>query len=200
MRLFFGLSPCPICKNQPSTALGCCKSCQKDLFKPLKNADSLALGPYRDKLELAIRHLKYHHVTGLAKLFAQELAKEIRRANWSADYVTAVPLHWKRYLSRGYNQSALVAKPLAHQLGIAYAPLLSRTQSTQQQAKLSKLEREKNVANAFKAKPVEGKRILLLDDVITTGATLRACQTCLYEAGAKEVKLVAIARAVQRLS
>ena len=199
MRLFFGLSPCPICKARASSRLGCCSVCQTLLFKPIKTPDSLALGPYSGKLELAIRHLKYHQVTGLATLFAQELAKEIQRAGWAADCITAVPLHWRRYLKRGYNQSTLVARPLAKNLGISYLALLHRKQATQQQAKLSRLEREQNVAEAFVAKPVRGKRIFLLDDVITTGATLAACQQCLYQAGAKDVKLITIARTVQRL-
>ena len=195
---FFKLSPCPICKTRASTQYGCCPSCQQSLFKPLRSTEVLALGPYDGKLELAIRHLKYHHITALARLFARELAKEITVQKWQADVVTAVPLHWQRYLKRGYNQSALVAKPLAKQLDLPYAQLLSRTEATRQQAKLSKLEREQNVATAFRAKVVTGKRILLLDDVFTTGATLKACQTSLLAAGAKEVRLIAIARAVQR--
>lgn len=199
MKLFFALSPCPICKKQASTARGCCLKCQNELFRPLLQQDSVALGPYAGKLELAIRQLKYHHVTALAQLFALELAKALRQQAWHIDCITAVPLHWRRYLRRGYNQSALIARALAQDLELPYARLLWRSKATRQQAKLNKLERQKNIADAFRAKPLAAKRILLVDDVITTGVTIEACRSCLLEAGAKEVKLVSVARGIQRL-
>jgi ComF family protein len=156
--------------------------------------DFLALGVYSGRLEKAVRAFKFHGTTRLAKLFALELAKAVKRSGWKMDSICPVPLHWTRRLGRGYNQSALVAKPLARDLGLAFAPLLTRVKRTRQQAKLSKLERVSNVEDAFISRPCSGN-ILLIDDVVTSGATTRACLEALLAAGAKDVKVAAIAKA-----
>jgi ComF family protein len=133
-------------------------------------------------------------VTRLARLFAGALATELKHARWQADLVCPVPLHWSRYLRRGYNQSALLAKLLAKALEAPYGCPLRRTRRTRQQAKLSRAERFANVQGAFVSRPVSGQ-ILLVDDVITSGATGEACRLALKQAGAREVKIIAIARA-----
>jgi predicted amidophosphoribosyltransferase len=95
-------------------------------------------------------------------------------------------------LERGYNQSVLLSKHLSAHTGIPYKPLLKRVKRTQQQAKLSKSDRLKNVQDAFIAKQTQGT-VLLVDDVITSGATSQACIEALHRAGADNVKLAAIA-------
>jgi ComF family protein len=157
--------------------------------------DFLALGFYNGRLEKAVRAFKFHGTTKLSKLFASELAKAVKRSGWNVDAICPVPLHWTRRLERGYNQSVLIAKPLAKELGLAYTPLLHRVKRTKQQARLSKQERVSNVEDAFVSKRCEGS-ILLVDDVVTSGATTRACAEALLAAGASDVKLAALAKAV----
>ncbi len=195
MQAFFRLSRCPVCKSKANSSLGCCEVCAKTLFEPFISGDALVLGRYRGKLEQAIRSLKYYHATRLADLFGQSLAKELKTRSWQVDSITAVPLHWQRRLIRGYNQSALIAKVLAKTFNKPYETLLTRTRPTQQQAKLPKEQRLGNVSGAFSAKSVKGKRIFLVDDVITTGATIEACREVLLKAGAKQVYLLAVAKA-----
>ncbi len=196
--MFLHLSRCPICKVKPSSQLGCCSSCAEKLFKPVLGVDMVVLGPYQARLERAIGAFKYHHATRLAKLFVAELVAVLRKADWQLDVVCPVPLHWTRYLTRGYNQAALLAKPLARELGLDYRPLLTRKRRTRQQAKLSRDKRVQNVATAFAAMPAEGKRILLIDDVLTSGATSDACITTLLKAGAACVKVAVLASANPR--
>ncbi len=196
----YQLTPCPLCKKEKSSSLGCCARCAKGLFKPIHLHDSLALGNYEASLERAIRQLKYYNVTSLAKLFAQALASEVSQAGWQVDIVSSVPLHWQRYLQRGYNQSNLIAKPLAEQLGVEFKRLLRRTKATKQQAKLSKEARLKNMHNVFQAKALQGEHVLLIDDVITTGTTINECKQVLLKAGASDVKFASVARALQRFS
>jgi ComF family protein len=196
---FFSLTRCPICKERANSSLGCCKACSQTLVQPQFGETWVSLGIYDGKLERAVRAFKFHHTTKLANLFAQEMAAVVLTQAWSIDAVCAVPLHWSRYLERGYNQSALVAKKLAQELGLPYQPLLKRVKRTEQQAKLAKAERLSNVSNAFLAKATQGC-ILLIDDVITSGATTEACVEALQKAGATQVKVAAIARArIQKL-
>ena len=107
---------------------------------------------------------------------------------WEADLVTPVPLSPDRQAERGYNQSALLARPIALKQGWRYLPVcLTRNRNTKSQVSLSIEERKQNVADAFSAVPelVAGKVILLVDDVTTTGSTLNECVRALKEAAQK---------------
>lgn len=192
--MFSSLIRCPVCRERASGGFGCCQDCASSLFQIRVGEDFLALGIYSGRLEKAVRAFKFHGTTRLSRLFASELAKAVRQSGWEVDSICPVPLHWTRRLERGYNQSALIAKPLAKELNISYAPYLRRTKRTKQQATLSKLERVSNVEDAFVSKRCQGK-ILLVDDVVTSGATTRACIEALLAAGASDVKVAAIAKA-----
>jgi len=161
-------------------------------------SDSISLGLYQGDLEKAIRALKYHHVNRLGKLFGHALARAVQGEYWQLDAVCVIPLHWRRHMQRGYNQSALIAKPLAKQLGVPYIKLLKRTRHTQQQAKLSLHERKLNVSGAFKSAQLKGERLLLIDDVLTTGMTLDAAKHALLAAGAASVKTASVAKAIKK--
>ena len=189
----FSLTRCPICKERATSSLGCCLECSNTLFQPQLGENWFSLGFYEGKLEQAIRAYKFHHTTKLGKLFAQQMARTLQEQPWKIEVICAVPLHWSRYLERGYNQSTIIAKHLAKHRNLPYQPLLKRVKRTQQQAKLSKVERLNNVSNAFMAKKAKGC-ILLIDDVITSGATSQACIDALLEAGASQVIVAAIAR------
>ena len=201
MNALNALSRCPICRMNPSSSRGCCSGCYKNLFTPAGDAQLITLGAYEGKLERAIRAYKFHGTTKLSGLFASELSAAIRRNQWEVDTVCAVPLHTFRFLQRGYNQAAVLAKELAAQLELPYLRALVRVRRTRQQARLTRTERFDNVRAAFRvtnsAANLGGKRILLVDDVITSGATTAACQETLVRAGARSVKLVAIAKAKQ---
>lgn len=190
----FSLSRCPVCRVRASTPRGACQPCLEDLFAPELRAGALTLGVYEGRLEAAVRAFKFQHATRLAGVFGAALAAEVTRQGWEVGSVCAVPLHLRRYLQRGYNQSALLALRVAAELGVPYTPLLTRTRATRQQARLLRVERFANVEGAFHAKAVQGE-VLLVDDVITSGATVAACRTALERAGANEVRLAAVARA-----
>jgi ComF family protein len=117
--------------------------------------------------------------------------------NWEIDVVFPVPLSRRRLRERGYNQAALFALPLALGLNVPYRPkALRRVRHTRSQVDLSWGERRENVSGAFAASSddVSGKTILLVDDVITTGATLNACASALLSAGARAVYAFSVAR------
>ena len=192
--MFSSLIRCPLCREKASSSLGCCQECASNVFQIILREDLLALGVYSGRLEKAVRAFKFHGTTKLARLFALELARAVKKSGWKVDAVCPVPLHWTRRLERGYNQSALIARPLAQHLGLPYAPSLRRVRRTKQQAKLGKQERVSNVEAAFVSKPCHGN-ILLVDDVVTSGATTKACSEALLVAGAKDIKVAAIARA-----
>ena len=115
------------------------------------------------------------------------------------DLIIPVPLHWQRLLKRGYNQSQLLARFLAKKINLPLAPsVLVRTKNTPPQVGLSRNQREKNLKKAFLVKKpslVEGKKLLLIDDVITTGATIEEASRTLKRAGAELVGVLAFARA-----
>ena len=117
------------------------------------------------------------------------------------DIIIPVPLGKKRLAERGYNQVSLIGRPLSLAMNIAFAPnALSRDHETRSQVGLTKVERHLNVRGVFKAnsKRVNGRIILLIDDVATTGSTLSSCAEALYAAGARDVFGLTVARALTR--
>lgn len=119
--------------------------------------------------------------------------------DWNVDMLIPVPLGKARLKERGYNQVALVARPLAYELGIEYAPRgLKKIRETRSQVGLNASQRKENVREAYQADPsvVTRTSILLMDDVATTGSTVAACTGALLSAGASEVYALTIARAL----
>jgi ComF family protein len=115
------------------------------------------------------------------------------------DLVTPVPLHWRRQWQRGFNQSELLAQALARRCGVRAERTLRRVRSTASQAGLSNTGRRKNVTAAFESRrDLAGRRILLIDDVMTTGSTAAACALALKKAGARRVVLLTVARVDRR--
>jgi ComF family protein len=147
-----------------------------------------------------ILKLKHADRTDLAPLFARWLSRAAAELIEQADAIAPVPLHPLRLLKRRYNQAAEVARPLARLSGAPYLPdALVRRRATATQAGRSGSGRRRNVAGAFEVPParraqVEGRRILLIDDVMTTGATAEGCARALKAAGAARVDLAVLAR------
>jgi len=155
-------------------------------------------GVFADELRSAVHALKFEGRPHLAQSLAQRLAALWRAQSLDFDCIVAVPLHPSRQRERGYNQSELLAHALAESLGIPFMRgALRRMRATRQQALLSQAERSANVAGAFLAdRPLlAGRRVLIMDDVFTTGATLAAVASTCCSAGAAAVAAMTVARA-----
>lgn len=173
-----------------------CHACRRDIYA-FDGARSFAT--YSDVMHGAITLLKYEEVTRLGKWFAARLEEVLVRevGQLEVDVVVAVPLHALRQRERGYNQAELIARPLARRLGLPINPLLVRTRPRPDKLLLSRSERWKAVRGAYeigRGKRVDKRRILLVDDVFTTGATLDACARALRQAGARGVFGLTVAR------
>jgi ComF family protein len=184
---------CPRC-GLPATSGDLCSACRRDPPR-LDGLRSVAFfqGPLRE----AIHALKYRTRRGLATVLGQLLADCARQESIAADIAVPVPLHPTRLHERGYNQSALLANELGRQLGIAVREdVLTRVRHTAPQMTLNATQRQINVQGAFRCRDpgVAGHRVLLIDDVCTTGATLSACAAALREAGAASVWALTLAR------
>jgi len=175
-----------------------CPECQARTYG-FDRARSYAL--YKGAIVRAIVLLKFEDMEPLGRWFAERLVEVARREAISVDVVVPVPLHRQRERERGYNQADLIAKPLARKLGLAYrAVLLTRTKPRPDKHILSLEERWDSVRGAFATRPgtkVDNLRVLLVDDVMTTGATLDAAARTLRDAGAKSVIGLTVARAAR---
>ena len=205
------LSPeaCAACDARVLPHVVFCRTCAATIDPPPEPDESLAADPrlaglvafgaFTGALAIALRRLKYQDRPELAAPLGHLVRRAARRAGVTADLVVPVPLHPRRLVERGYNQAALLAAELAIELE---APLsaraLVRLRHTPQQAQLDREARLGNVRRAFSARcplAIQGRRVVLVDDVATTGATLTACAEALLAAGAASVTAVVVARA-----
>jgi competence protein ComFC len=150
-------------------------------------------GPLRE----AIHRLKYKQDIGLGEALAKHLIDLFLTTGWNVDLISPVPLSKLRQQERGYNQAALLARPLSLATGIPFkAKAAARIRNTHSQVGLKAKERLENVKDAFLAEPgiVRGKKVLLVDDVTTTGATISACAGAIMRAGAHSVYGLTLAR------
>lgn len=175
---------------------GVCGRCRET---PPKYAALRSWAEFADPVRRALHELKYKKNVGLGEALSRAMIICLRSQNWEIDLVMPVPLGNQRAIERGYNQAALLARPLAFGLGLAYNPqALNRARETRSQVGLSATERRQNVDGAFVARPelVAGKNVLVVDDVTTTGSTLNACAEALSLAGARKTYGITLARAV----
>jgi ComF family protein len=157
---------------------------------------------YDDVARTLVHALKYQDRTDLAPAMGRWMARAGQELLEQADALVPVPLHWRRSWSRRYNQSGALARVIARQSGIPVAgSALRRVRPTQQQIGLSRSERETNVQGAFQVAAerkadIQGRRIILIDDVLTSGATADGCARALLRAKAAEVDVLVFARVV----
>lgn len=213
---------CPSClgRVRPLELLVSCDRCQRPLSAAVLASNELALcgpcrqgeidldrlrsfGAYDAELRALIVLLKYNGVEPLARLLAGWLALVIGQQPELAkvDALVPVPLHRRRQRVRGFNQAELVARELGRWAKLPVEPRwLRRIKDTPSQTGLTPAQREENVRGAFATeRKLDSARILLLDDVCTTGATLNACARALKQAGAAQVNAVTVARVMQEI-
>ena len=209
---FFIPRYCPSCKKKLKLEENCiCEEC----LSSIERADSSRLNSEyqrkfastgiisgftslfvfeKDKaLQQFIHSIKYNkrflNAKYLGKLIGKNLKQQI--ISWNVDFILPVPLHSLRKIDRGFNQSKYIAIGMGKELGInVKSNLLKRTRYTETQTNLTLKEREENISTAFQTKHksmIEGKTFLLVDDIITTGATIRECGKVLLENGAAKV-------------
>ena len=161
-----------------------------------------SFGSYEGTLRNLIHLFKYGKVESLAKPLSRFLVRALPLEG-QFDLVMAMPMHWRKEWQRGFNQAELLAEPVAKRFGVKLARNLRRGRYTKPQAGLTELERRDNLKNSFivkNARQLAGKRILLVDDVYTTGATLRTAAAALKDAGAAHVAALTLARVDRRVS
>jgi predicted amidophosphoribosyltransferase len=168
-----------------------------ELPAPLLQLDWCA--PFSGTVRSALHAIKYGGEQRLAEPLGAAIARRWARVGVGTDVVTHVPVHADRARSRGYDQAQLIARAAARHVGLPYAPLLIRERATIAQFDLDRGDRAANVAGAFVADPVHmpspvGRWVLLIDDVVTTGATLGACAEALERAGALGTSAITVAR------
>ena len=179
----------------PLDANGRCALCRSGL----RGFDAAySFGAYEGVLRELIHLYKYGRVKTLAWPLSGLLAQALPRDE-AFDAAVPVPLYWRRRLQRGFNQAELLARGLSRRTGIPVVRALGRLRPTPAQAGLSNSARRQNVSRAFRAHGVQGTRILLIDDVMTTGATASSCAAALKHAGARRVALLTVARVDRRM-
>jgi len=186
---------CPICGGSQKSE-GICTVCSAN---PPRFTSLRSWGFYGSYLRDAIYRLKYKRDLALGDSLASLMMECIDSAEWKIDKVIPVPIGWSRKGERGYNQAALLARPIALYHRLAYGPQgLRRKRDTRSQVGLSFGQRWKNVEDAFEAEArfVQGCSVLVVDDVTTSGATMNACAQALGDAGVKNTYCLTLARAV----
>jgi ComF family protein len=192
---------CAACPSPAAGASPFCLGCGEPIPYAEGELDALPIlsaGRYAPPLSLAIARIKFEDRPDLVSSLSRLLLPALRPLGLVAsDAFVPVPLHRARLVERGYNQSGLLARALASATGARFVPeLLERTRRTEQQARLGRDERRDNVADAFVARRAwAGGRVVLVDDVVTTGATALACVRALKTAGLAPIAVVALARA-----
>jgi ComF family protein len=157
---------------------------------------------YDEVARTLVHALKYQDRTDLAPAMGRWMARAGRELLDGADMIIPVPLHWRRAWHRRYNQSGALARSIERQSGVALrGDVLQRVRATEQQVGLSRPQRASNVQGAFKVSPdrqseIAGRRLVLIDDVLTSGATTDACARALLRAKAAQVDVLVFARVV----
>ncbi|WP_352418277.1 ComF family protein [Proteiniborus sp.] len=196
--LFINENRCPTCgkPNCEGNALDRCSYCANKTFYFTKAFSPLE---FTGIIRKTIYKYKYESKPYIYKSFGELMLRTLERENVKddIDIIVPVPLHRSRKAERGYNQSELLAKYLSSKLDIPMDTRnLKRIKSTKVQNKLGRTERHLNVKDAFKVKDMsffKSKKILLVDDIFTTGATVNECSRVLMESGAREVLVITIA-------
>ena len=201
------LDLCAACEADLPWLAGACARCGEPSAEPCACAGLArpyarchAAFDYAFPLDRLVQALKYEGALANARVLGHALAQSLRRAAREADVdaIVPIPLHRARLVERGFNQSLEIARTVRTSLGLALLPAaLERTRATAAQVGLARAARRDNVRGAFAGRRacVEGRRLALLDDVVTTGATVAEAAVALRAAGARHVDVWCLARA-----
>ena len=193
--------PCihqPFCEKCgiPISETGLCDKCQQT---PPAYRRMRSWAVFDSPIQNGLHTMKYRGNVAFGEAIAEQMSDFVRSLHWPIEVMVPVPLGKKRLQERGYNQVALVAQPLAYQIGLQYEPdALKKVRETRSQVGLNISQRSMNVQGAYQADAnvVKDRTILIMDDVATTGSTIVTCTAALLSAGAQEVYVLTIARAL----
>jgi ComF family protein len=194
------LPACPWCAATVGPHADTTRGCVTCRSLSLGFEAAIRLGPYEGRLRDATIRMKSANGEGLAEAMGRVFAEyaSARLRSEGTELVVPVPLHWRRRWARGYNQAASVARVLAEELTVEFAPrLLRRIRYTPQQLQPSAAARRENVKGAFRVRSgasLSGRCVLLVDDVMTTGSTVAEIARTLKEAGVRRVVVAVLAR------
>jgi competence protein ComFC len=205
----FGVKWCDECRSSVvKLDTNVCTICGKPQPYPQVCPECVAQAPYYDAtvswalyrgpLRTAIHRLKYGGDLGLGEYFSRMLIEKLCMVPWLLDLVLPVPMSSSHAAQRGYNQADLLARPVAYNLNLPYKPgLIKKARENRSQVGLTRIEREENVKDAFEVteRIYRNQRVLVIDDIMTTGSTLNSCAKALKEAGAAAVYGLTLARA-----
>lgn len=209
LEVFFPTCCCACRKMTNQAGKFLCDECYENLdffvtdirlpIVPCSIDQIIAAVEYKAPMSQVIQEMKYNRVKAVGKFLGEFLYNTTNFPD--VDVITCTPLHERRQKFRGFNQSEEIAKELARLSGVAYRPLLEKTRSSQNQAKIhDKTKRLSNLEHAFRVVPPTSlgttlfpHKILLIDDVTTTGTTLNACAKILKEHGAQQVFCLVVA-------
>jgi ComF family protein len=187
----------PFVNRFPLDETGRCAMCRLGL----RGFDAVySYGSYEGSLRELIHLFKYGGVRPLAGTFGRLMAQALPRET-TFDVIVPMPLHWFKKWQRGFNQSDDLAREIGKKWNVPVRNVIRRKKSTRPQAGLTNAKRRANVSGAFRVprgRSLAGMRVLLVDDVVTTGATASACARVLKRAGAAHVALLALARTDRR--
>ncbi|HYO82076.1 MAG TPA: ComF family protein [Bryobacteraceae bacterium] len=188
----------PFLSDAPLDNEGRCALCRSGM---LGFDAAFAFGEYAGSLRQLIHLFKYEKISTLAGPLAVLASRALPRSGEEYEAIVPMPLHWRKRRERGFNQSLLLASELSKRTGVPVRAVLRRVKATEAQAGLTGAQRRKNVAGAFavrRPETVAGRHVLLIDDVLTTGATAGVCAAELKRNGARRVSVLTVARADRR--
>ena len=200
--IYPSLNKCLSCKDQILEDQCLCLSCEKGIRKVqgaynLDNIDTYSVAYYAQSIKRLIINFKYSGDFYCGEYLAKLLKEKFEEEKLDGDLITFVPSSKKALKKRGFNQCEVLAKTLSKELGIPYINTLDRVKQGKEQKRLSREERILNMQAAFKVKNnllLKGKKIILIDDVVTTGATLIACANQLRKYEKVEIIILTVAK------
>ena len=185
---------CKGCGGKNESIMAVCSGCMEFPRRPYE--DAVSVMEYSGAGRTLIRQMKFRNRPELARPLARLAVEKLLESGMAFDVIVPIPLHWSRLLYRSYNQTELIASLISSAKGMPLIHVLKKIKATPHQSRLKKSKRQKFLKNTFAVRDgsFAGKKVLLLDDVLTTGATLSTAAKVLLKNGAASVKVLCCAR------